>query len=216
MKRLAMAAALFACVLSALSVPLFADAAAAGVVAPPALNGEVFHTDSPTVTSIVCVVDQQDATFEATGTASGPYPGTFQETGRLVARPGGSDVTLTFSIDSPAGHVTGTKQATVLGLACSSTVLSFNTANGVNPTRYTATIYTDAGAFNDYGLFDLNFLWDPAGVVPDSTFDESLQSQLASPTPFFPTSRAGCKNGEWRIWSVGFKSQGDCLNYLKG
>jgi hypothetical protein len=219
MKRLA--TVMFACLLSALSVPLFADIAAAGMVAPPTLRGEVFHTDNPTVTSIVCDLPQGqvDAAFEATGTASGPYPGTFHETGRLVTSPGGIgwDLTLTFSIDSSVGKVTGTKQATVLGLGCSSTVLSFNTANNtLNPTEYIATIYIDAGAFSDNGHFDVNLLWDPAGAVPDSTFDESFQSQLDSPTPSFPTSKAGCMNGKWRSWSVGFKNQGTCLSYLKG
>ena len=90
----------------------------------PTLSGESFHQDTPTITSGTCTESESGATFEAGGTATGPYPGTFQETGSyLVIHPGGHaisyDLTMSFTIDSPLGRVTGTKHSTNFGSSCS-------------------------------------------------------------------------------------------------
>lgn len=113
----------------ALSAFLGASAAAAQTL-PPSLQGEQFYAfeSSLSTTGSVDVSGECTPTagetftltYQAEGVASGPYPGTFRESGTVTATltqesvPGvGFGVvatwTATFSIDSPVGDVTGTK-----------------------------------------------------------------------------------------------------------
>jgi len=219
--------------LNALFVPAFADAAAAGVANPSTLSAEVFHDDAPALTSVVCSPDlppfQTGGTFEARGRASGPYPGMFQESGSVTTTSGATghvtsyEMVLSFTIDAPAGRVAGTKHSTNFGSGCGPTYdpsssLSFGTnPDSFVPTdTYTATIYTDLGAFGDIGLFQAKFYSGDPGDPAGGYFDESFQSELESPTALFPTSKAGCKNDTWRSWSIGFKNRGECIAYVKG
>jgi hypothetical protein len=208
-----------------ISTPAFA-AANAQPVAPPTLSGESFHEDVPTITSVTCFPDQPPnqigGTFEARGTATGPYPGTFQETGEVSVTIDSNghvtdrNLTASFSIDSSVGRVTGTIHSTNFGAGCGPTddpkanILAFNTVppQGFAATdTYDANIFTASGAFADNGLFQVAF-------SPQS-FDESFRSALASPQQLFPTSKAQCMNGGWRDYGSTFKNQGQCIAFVE-
>jgi hypothetical protein len=94
-----------------------AAAAPAQATTPPRLTGESFHEDVPTITSLKCAEQME---WSSTGTATGPYPGTYVETGSV-----GDDPFLrtafkaSFVIYSPVGIVTGTKTGET-GWGCAS------------------------------------------------------------------------------------------------
>jgi hypothetical protein len=202
--------------------------AAAGVAvaqpAPPStLTGESFHQDTPTITSVDCN-ESANYTYSyfATGTATGPYPGTFTETGTLIF----NRLEASFTIDSAAGQVTGTKTANV-GVscaggppcsgaeACSDEGASYNTdPSGFSGTdRYEATIRTASGAFADNGLFTAVFYRSDPPPSPLNGFNSDFLSALASPVPLGPTTKDQCKNGGWRDFPE-FKNQGQCIAFV--
>src|SRR5437667_10551392 len=90
---------------------------------PPTLTGE-FFIDTPVSITATCNPGATSTmSFSANGIASGPYPGTFTETGTVTigGTPTGGfvagipfyQVTLVdavFTISSPVGQVTGTTQ----------------------------------------------------------------------------------------------------------
>src|SRR5918996_3161248 len=96
---------------------VFASAASA---APPTLTGETF-TAAPDITATCNPNGTSTVTFNASGVATGPYPGTFTEVGVAtigpqVLSPGGGQSVGTllafdavFTIESPLGNVIGTK-----------------------------------------------------------------------------------------------------------
>ena len=121
--------------------------------------------------------------FEATGTAVGPYPGTFTERGELTIGPqpfpafslGGSplEVVASFKIDSPAtdSFVTGQKRMIALDARPDAVCQEFEDAD-VQPfthvngsayrflapfgtVEYQAVIHTPEGALDDHGRADL-------------------------------------------------------------
>lgn len=102
----------------ALSIPVVAafmiPAGAAYAVGPPTLTGErLFSIGSTVMATVDCTPGRPaTTTWKVTGTADGPFPGTFQEIGRATAPPGGGTVTeflAGFRISSPAGIVTGVR-----------------------------------------------------------------------------------------------------------
>jgi hypothetical protein len=202
---------------TALALP--AASSAAPPPPPPTLSGESFHQDTPTITSSRCTETESGGTFEAGGTATGPYPGTFQETGSYQVNSDQSghvlarDLTTSFTIDSPLGRVTGSKHTKDFGSSCSFLVtdgpFTFNTdPSGFFVTEsYGATILTASGAFLDTGLFQA-FLY-PSDL---GGFTERFESQLAAPQQLLPTTKAQCKNGGWQ--QFGFKSQGRCVAFV--
>jgi hypothetical protein len=167
-------------------------ALAAGVLAwpalaaadPPSLTGETFtatfvesvgNCDSPTPTIL----------WHARGTATGPYPGTFDETGRFVLNAAGTgfnfgplvDATTSFTINSIGGRVFGMKRFTTgsAGIAhcqiLATPLLKYKEVKATN-LSYTALIL--AGPFYGGGL------WVDCGVSPDLFFDNST---ARSPVP---------------------------------
>lgn len=79
---------------------------------------------------MVCTANSPGAgtiSYEASGPATGPYPGTFTENGTFTVASGGEikSFTAEFTIDSPIGDVTGTKSAKNIGGAveCANNVL---------------------------------------------------------------------------------------------
>jgi hypothetical protein len=231
----------YANVIATLAVFLVLGAATAVAYAqpatPPTLSGESFHQDAPTFTALTCTQAESGVTFEAAGTASGPYPGTFHETGSALVTYDQTghvtsyDLTMSFTIDSPVGRVTGTKHSDNFGISCGGLGVScsgvadcnraledgagaaFNT--GIFGFRqgdaYQARITTADGSFADHGLFRAVFYRELSS--PLNGFDESFLSGLEAPVPLVPTSKDQCKKGGWP--QFGFKNQGQCIRFVK-
>jgi hypothetical protein len=195
--------------------------AAAQPGVPPTLSGESFHQGRPTLTSMNCLgFVPLTFSYSATGSASGPYPGTFSVRGRVT---GGETASTSFTIDSPVGRVTGTGSISGPGMSCAGSCLGVLDCadNGgqfgccgpqyraVGP--YDATITAPTGAFTDSGIFfaDLYHGDDPD---PLDRFNQSFESSLPAPTPVAPTTKNQCKNGGWR--EFGFRNQGQCIRFV--
>src|SRR2546428_8337836 len=154
---------------------LFAPAAQAQVP-PPTLSGEHF-AGVPEVTTNCHPDGTSTVTFTVSGAATGPYPGTFTETGSATIGPqtlspgGGQSIgTLltfdaVFTISSATGDVTGTKTL-AFPVTNPATQLAIGQCNTFNDTeledvidrftvRYEAQISTPAGDFADRGLVPL-------------------------------------------------------------
>jgi len=202
-KVLAIAAALsaFAC--------LFAAPAAAQ--APATLTGETL-AGSPNQVNVTCQGSGEgDFTiqWDVSGVASGPYPGTFRETGSHIG-PGFDVIHVDFAIDSPAGSVTGTKTF-VPDNALSETCMS-TAAGSFGILLYEATIATSAGRFSDEGTAD-SFVFSTAPGSGTGIFTETFVSDLTEPVPLpGPTSTDQCKRGGWQ--EFGFKNQGQCIAFV--
>lgn len=187
-----------------------AFAATAGAqVPPPTLTGEHFE-GVPDVTTDCHPDGTSTVTFSVSGVAVGPYPGTYTEVGKATIGPqtlspegGSSTGTLVtfdavFTIDSPAGTVTGTK-AIALPLTDPGTQVAIgecNTFQNVELTaaidrytaRYDAQISTAGGDFADRGLVPLVAVVrvlvfeDPIRITFDS-FIEDFASDLTATEP---------------------------------
>lgn len=104
-------------------------------------------------------------TFTVTGEAFGPYPGTFTETGTLTLGPFGTgpfaatSFESTFTINSTAGTVTGSKSLTAAGAPtslglCGTAAFPTGGANSLHfdgTLSYTANITTPTGSGTDSG-----------------------------------------------------------------
>jgi hypothetical protein len=130
-----------------------------GLLAPSAgavatLSGEVLQGTA----TVTCTPGQTGfpMNYQASGPASGPYPGTFTETGAVDNHPG--TATASFTIRSGATTITGQKQGPTTDAAC---VLSFArlsapqmsytaqwTATRGNALLATRATYTDSGTSN--------------------------------------------------------------------
>ncbi len=185
--------------------------------APSTLTGERFFVTSGNVLSGDVTIIEASCNragtstiqFTATGVATGPYPGTFTETGTatLGPHPGVGASTIyaeatsfeaTFSIDSPAGQVTGRKfLASPPGATqgqCSDfspldpevVFIPFGCAPGVfcPGVRYEAEIMTPGGAFRDRGSASVTVYGsdvqseDPANSSRYEQFEENFFSDL--------------------------------------
>lgn len=179
--------------------------AAVAVLAMPAvataqstLDGEVF-SQNPGEGTLVITSASCDPTgtstfsFFATGPATGPYPGTFEESGTITIGPHlsstiGAALTVTafFTIDSVNGDVTGTKSFTGpsdtiasqggLCLDAGQTLRSVN-LNSAGVT-YSATITTSSGTFHDEGDADINVLEQTLASLFLSDFRQAFFSDL--------------------------------------
>ena len=166
-----------------LSVAFPVPAGALAAAAPPTLSGESFSA-SPAVDNapypffLVCGNgDTSGPYFSFDGTASGPYPGTFTESGTIDYDPtvfndeysfGEGPVTgfsTNFAILSPNGDVTGSETLIPTGApaACWESAGGGGVVIGsCNPfigpstpcpikTEYTVTIVTSTGTYRDHG-----------------------------------------------------------------
>ena len=123
---------------------------------PPGLAGESFQ--NPTtfeITNAVCDLEGTSTfNYQVSGNATGPYSGTFTETGTVTLSPMTSDyrinlvaLTANFTIDSPTGQVTGSKEFIPLpnsnpdsGSCLERWVGPPTTTAGTDDLRFTATI----------------------------------------------------------------------------
>ena len=177
---------------AALALPVAATAAPP----PDTLNGEHF-TGTFSESVGLCDLPNPEIHYHVSGIASGPYSGTFDETGVIVITPAGAgvdvaplvDVTAHFTIDSPAGQVEGDKHfvATSTGLGqCHliPPVDRLKTAKA-DDLEYRAVISTGPGKGHkwvDCGTSDL-FFTQNTPLPPIQAFGEDFLSSLEAPEP---------------------------------
>jgi hypothetical protein len=145
-------------------------------------------------------------TFSVSGTATGPYPGTFTESGSFTLGPP-FPFSATFTITSGTTTITGSKTGRLNGGgSCSN---SGGDATTVIP--YTATIHTPSGNFHDEGTSSVIVQITASGAA---TLTESFTSSLTAPVPVAPTSKDQCKNDGWKAFPQ-FKNQGQCVSSVQ-
>lgn len=197
---------------------------------PPSLAGEVFLSPQGALApaSFVCegngVGDSGSFTYHVTGTATGPYPGTFVEDITINAGPipippdNTSTLTSfhsTFTITSAAGTVTGTKDLTVGGGGTAWCVESFFAAFDAPTLTYSAAINTGGASYKDSGTASARnaSLPNNGTAIFDQTFSENFVTSTGV-VPIAPTSVDQCKNGGWKNYPQ-FKNQGECVAYVQ-
>jgi len=206
------------------------------------LPGEVTVTSPVDPTECLSISGGDEISYEASGPATGPYPGTFTESGTftLDSERNITSFAATFTIDSPIGKVTGTKESTqgfsgslscldLLGLR----VLILSSPQG--QVSYEATIvtptsgtYTDrgtaTGSASDSTLFPVNeaglltvrgvpgegLLGDLFGDAQLESFGETFTSDLSEVERVVPATKEQCKNGGWK--DFGYPDQGTCIS----
>jgi hypothetical protein len=143
-------------------------------------------------------------TYSVTGTATGPYPGTFTETGTfsLVV------TNATFTITSGTTTITGSKTRGGGGGATGTCNPPSQSSFGLS---YTATIHTPNGNFHDEGTSAQQVAITSAGAA---TLTETFASSLAQPVLIAPTSKDQCKNNGWKNFPQ-FKNQGQCVSFVE-
>lgn len=178
----------------ALMVGLVVAPSAAAETLPPNLNGQVMESYDTWgfAERMASQCDSNGPTtfsFTTSGKTGGPYPGTFTEqvTAVVAPHPEGGEVSVygvpvpayrtisvhaTFTIDSSAGTVTGTKDLVVDGGRTATCGSATGTATYNNQTSdatvvaasfggrltYTATIETGDGTYSDTGTSDVFFM----------------------------------------------------------
>ena len=192
--------------------------AAASAAAPLPLEGENLvsdvHTGGTVNPSCEDAASPSGASYTVSGLASGPYNGTFTETGTVKYDPTTPTPTLTgftasYTITADDGTVvTGTKTNSqtadaVNFLNCAPWgVLYFGTA-----VDYSATIKTATGSFHDAGIGDAN-------NVHDALVESFDLSTVGTPVPLAPTTASQCKKGGANTYGTMFKNQGDCVSFV--
>jgi hypothetical protein len=226
LRVLALCGALFACLATTASAQV------------PSLSGETFtgsHVGPPTgggeviIQSVQCNPDESGSfTYQTSGPATGPYPGTYVENGRFEFGPAipGTDqnelvsFSATFRIDSSFAVtvVRGTKGSTepTLTYGCTNGG-PVNALGGTAAATYEATITpASGGTCTDSGASDVNIQTealggqDPRQIILGS-FTESFVSETAV-AECEPVTVEDCKDSAWR--NSGFKNQGDCVSFV--
>jgi hypothetical protein len=185
---------------------------------PATLTGE--HFANSTVPESVTCTTGGNFSFTASGVATGPYPGTYTETGTgtVFAPTVGligtvTDFSATFTIYSPSGDVlvTGTKSVDTsvpnTSIAC---LQPPRVGAGVIPTTYEATIYTATGNYRDQGS---SLVLEVFSGPPATALIEDFVSSLIEPIPVAPSSKEQCEGGGWQNYPQ-FKNQGDCVSFV--
>jgi hypothetical protein len=135
---------------------------------PSSLAGETFSSSVFSGTSIsgFCNGGNGSLTFSFSGTATGPYPGTYTESGSLTIT--GGTVTAfsaTFTITSSAGSVTGSK---ILDVGNRATCIVGDVELDSTRVSYTATI---KGAYRDTGTGSVSM---SAGMSQPDVLNEAF------------------------------------------
>lgn len=192
-------------------VPVAAAPPAAPSPPPPTLTGETLTGGSGG--GLVFCRNTGSFSFTISGTATGPYPGTFTESVTGTVNPTFTLATFsaTFTIHSATGDVTGTKTYTG-----PSPRICYQDANdvailGTIPTTYQATIHTANGNYADHGTSATGF-FRSSGTV--NQFNETFASSQTQATLIVPTSADQCKDGGYQHYPQ-FKDQGDCVSFVE-
>jgi hypothetical protein len=184
------------------------------------LDREVLRGDRVTGSPLTgeCINGGGNFKFSVGGTAFGPYPGTFTESGSFtITNKVLSAFSATFTITTSAGRVTGTKS-----LSEGNSALCDQDATTTHLTVldflafYTAT---SNGTDQVTGISAASISGDvPEGGVfaspPDfeERFGASCQGLCQNVPP--PTSKSQCKHGGWKSFGTMFKNQGDCVSFV--
>jgi hypothetical protein len=206
----------------------------------PAFGGEVFTESDPTITSCAAGEGGGPISYEASGTATGAYPGTFTETGMVTVGPEEGPAlrqrvtaaSISFTVDSPAGQVTGTKTFVPAGdpnINVATGRCDFDGVGGsitifADDLRYSVTIQTpDGQTCTQSGGASLQVI-DDSSVVAD-TFTERFLNDISAPAPVctggeepppeepeMPVSKDDCRDGGYARY--GFKNQGECIAWV--
>ena len=177
----------------------FTLAAVSPAAAVSTLTGESLSGSSSSGNTGGCIT--KAAPYSVSGSATGPYPGTFSEAGSLG--PGFFDFTATFTVTSGTTTITGSKitaASTSGSLGCSSDFAGTTLTNAA----YTATIHTPDGTFHDEGTSSV----DVTITGSAATLTESFMSSLTEPVLTAPSIRDQCKNGGWQGYPQ--PNQGQC------
>jgi len=211
-------------------------AAAASATTPPTLTGE-FLLGAPVVSATCSPTGVSTLSYSVSGNvAAGPYPGTFTETGIATINPLTAQMftngfewgpvtsfDVFFTIDSPTGQVTGTKQLVLQNSVFGSCWdLSPGHFRALNPDatgyglHYDATIATGSALYGDSGDAGV-LLNDCLGACGETTdvFNEAFRSSSLST---FPLATTGQVTGGGQITSgatFGFTAKSDA-NGMKG
>jgi len=172
------------------------------------LTGETLNaTGGPTVER--CQVSSGSFSYTVSGPATGPYPGTFTETGSGTLKPeGGATLSASFTIHSGDFLITGSKNGDGgAGTACKDRLgnTSVETVGS-----YQATIHTPTGNYADQGASTTSVATGASGT---SLF-ENFTSSLTQPVLIGPTSNDQCKNNGWKNFPQ-FKNQGQCVSSVQ-
>ena len=177
---------------------------------PSSLAGETFTSSEVKGSTLTgtCTGNGNEGSFNfsVSGTAAGPFPGTFTESGSFSTARSGFPISFssTFTITSAAGTVTGTGR---LAEENNGTASCFRIGLGedVNvdnfATTYTATIN---GAQRNTGTATVSMLGALGSQLID--FSENFASNGAV--------QAQCKHGGWKSFGTMFKNQGDCVSFF--
>ena len=178
------------------------------------LGGETFTSQQVEGSTLTGACNQEGGSFSfsVSGTAAGPFPGTFSESGSFSALSDGfmTGFSATFTITSTAGMVTGTKtwvpNDEPIGSLCFDNT-GFLTLSNL-ATTYTATINGTGG---DRGAATVSIKGIVGGGTP--IFSENFGSGVGGPPA--PISEDQCKHGGWKSFGqIWFKNQGDCVSYV--
>jgi hypothetical protein len=185
---------------------------ASAVVLPTGLTGESLVGGPGAITGTCNADGSGNFHWTVSGVAAGPYPGTFTASGTASFTAvvfGPVTVTESFVIDSPVGHVTGTKSGTFdFGAQCEATGFFSIFAIGTL-VPYTATITTPTGSGQDSGTSVLNVGGTAGtGVV---AYNETFTSLAV--VPLKPQTKEDCKNGGYANYP-GYSNQGQCIQYV--
>ena len=177
----------------------------ASAAAVSTLTGESLSGISSSGNTSACPT----ATYSVSGDATGPYAGTFSESGSwsIVGR----TFTATFTITSGTTTVSGSES---LG-GGSFNYLFCGEAAGVDlrDSSYTATINTPSGNFHDEGTSP-NVGIFVIGTTGAASLEETFTSSLTQPVPIAPTSKDECKKNGWKNFPQ-FKNQGQCVSFVQ-
>lgn len=179
-----------------LSAALALPAAAFADSPPPTLTGEHFTGTFSESVGNCDTLPNPVIHYHVSGIATGPYPGTFNETGTIVISVTAPavvplvDVDAHFTIDSPAGQVEGDKHfvATSTGIGqcfeVGSPLTKLKTAKAAD-LEYTATIEVGTGPHDTYVDCGTSDLFFTQNTTPDMTtaFGEDFISDLSRPAP---------------------------------
>jgi hypothetical protein len=137
--------------------------AALAATAPASLVGETFNPTSPGSASGACTTpDNGSFTFSTSGTAAGPYSGTYTESGSFtITNATLTGFSATFTITNATGKVSGRESLTVVNGAASCSPGAFATIAGT--TTYTATINS---TYQESGTATVSLGIEAGRVVP--------------------------------------------------